>query len=244
MYHHKTTGCLLLLPLLVFVLPLPASTVYWSSAEWGANVESYSTIGFEEVEPGAYGTPTGITVGDPAVQFVGFTGRASPTNELWVVDPATAPDHDFGSGKVLKGPIQPTSPIAYVEVNLPADVTAIAFELMTVGVSSGEFAIALSTGEEWNNISWPPAEPDQRLFFGVVSDLPIASLQVWQTMGAAWTSYPVYDNFAYGAAGTSGAGGTPDNPGETPEAGTLLLVGSGLILVWRWRRRRPPQFAT
>jgi hypothetical protein len=232
MFHRRKHSSLyLLVPFLVLLaLPLPATTVYWNSTDWQANTSSFSTIDFESTTPASYSTAAGLTV--DSVQFIGYTGGV-PANFLYAFDPSTDPSQDFGTGKFLKGPFQTASP-GYLQVNLPADVTSISFNLMTVFADSGEFAVTLSTGGSWSNIG-VASRPDMA-FFGATSDVPIAAVQIWQTAGMPYQSYPVYDNFSFGTAGVVGP-----PPEETPEVATLLMVGSGLFLVWRFRRRRIAQ---
>ena len=179
----------------VLISPLSASTVYWDSADWEANTSSFNTIDFEDVAAGSYADATGVVTGSPSVQFVGLSGR-TPPNQLWVIDPASDPTYDFGTGQVLKGPMYDGTDGGYLQVNLPSDITSVAFELMTVGGAPGEFAFALSTGDQWTDIT--VQNDGSSTFIGVTSDVAIAYLQITLTGGAAWDSYPVFDNFSYG----------------------------------------------
>jgi hypothetical protein len=74
-------------------------------------------------------------------------------------------------------------------------------------------------------------------FWGVTSDTPISSvdftLQGTSPTGGTWA---FIDNFTYGAADTEGP------PPETPEAATMLLIGSGLVgFAILGRKMRPVQ---
>ncbi len=233
MFHRRVSSpawvCMLLLPLLLS--PLSASTVYWDSTDWEANTSIFSTIDFDSETPGAYSDSTGLITGSPSVQFLGVSSPL-PAHQLWVVDPAVYPSHEFGSGPVLKGPMYDGTSNRYLQINLPADITSFAVELMALGPAATEFALVLSTGDQWDTIA-VGASP-QTKFIGATTDIPISSIQILMTDGVMWESFPIFDNFRYGVAGTAESGG-PE--GETPETATLLLVGSGLVFVWMRRRR-------
>jgi PEP-CTERM motif-containing protein len=233
MFYRKVTNrtwvWMLLVPLLLS--PLSASTVHWDSTDWEANTSVFSIIDFNSETPGIYSNSTGLVTGSPSVQFLGISSPA-PANQLWVVDPATYPTHDFGSGPVLKGPMYDGTANRSLQINLPADITSFAIELMALGPAATEFALVLSTGDQWDTIA-VGASP-QTKFVGATTDIPISSIQILMTDGVAWESFPVFDNFRYGAAGSAEAAVAGD---ETPEAATLLLVGSGLLFVWMRRRR-------
>ncbi len=216
-------------------LPLPASTVYADWTSWQGAVSSSTTVGFEGLTSDftSYSTSAGLTIGD--AQFLGLA--ASGGYQLWVVNPTAHPDHDFGSGSVLKGPAFSTASASILRILLPAATTALAFDLGTVDTASSVYTISLDTGEQFPGIS-VGARPDTA-FFGITSSVAFTQADVLMTTGVKSVSYPILDNVAYGLAGSGGGTGDPP-PQETPETATFLLVGSGLVCFWRWRRR-PPQ---
>jgi hypothetical protein len=74
-------------------------------------------------------------------------------------------------------------------------------------------------------------------FWGLTSDTPISSVDFTIQGTAAQggtTGFP--DNFRYGTAQTGSSG----NPSDTPEAATLVLIGSGLIGLAGLRKRIKP----
>jgi len=229
----QPTKVLVLLAVLFAGLPLPASTIYADWASWQGAVSTYTTVDFEGITDdfASYSTSAGLTIGD--IQFVGISDNGGYA--LWVVDSTAYPDHDFGTGDVLKGPAFVSGYSAILRILLPATTTALAFDLGTYITPSSVYTISLDTGEQFPNIS-VGARPNTT-FFGVTSTVPFTQVDVLMTTGVNWESQPILDNVAYGLAGGGGTGG--GGPSEVPETTTFLLVGSGLILFWRWRRRAP-----
>jgi len=223
---HRPPGHLLILLLLISA-PLTAGTIYQDRPAWEAETLSISTIDFEGLTStwSSYNTAAGLTVGD--VQFAGLAGGGY---SLTVVNSAYDPSHDFGSGSVLKGPYYWGTDLSrQIEITLPSAATVFGLDFMSIGSSPEDFAITLSNGEAWTGL--PGVAAPGRQFFGVVSETPFTQVQLMLSTGINSVTYPVIDNVAWGAAGAP-------PPGETPEAGTLLLVGGGLIMLWRIRRRQ------
>jgi len=85
-----------------------------------------------------------------------------------------------------------------------------------------------------------------RNFFGVTTDTPISQVRITLNSGFTNNTYGLFDNFGYGAAETSGGGGTGTDPGpteETPEVATTVLLGAGLLMM-RWLKRRQTMATT
>jgi hypothetical protein len=76
-------------------------------------------------------------------------------------------------------------------------------------------------------LPWSYPSP-QRAFFGFTSDTPITQLILGLPSSASGVD-PLIDNFSYGTATSA--------PSQTPEACTLLLIGSGLVGMRFFRRR-------
>jgi hypothetical protein len=73
-----------------------------------------------------------------------------------------------------------------------------------------------------NNYTVPTDARPAEQFWGVTSDTPIATINL-TLLGTVYngSTYALLDNFSYGTAASGMS--------EAPEAGTLLLIGSGLI---------------
>ena len=193
------------------------SIVFTTRAAFNAAATGLTTIDFEGIAPNNsvanFATPL-------TLQGVTFSG--SPTGMVSVVDDGFfAPLFQFNSGAVLSG-------FAFVEVTLPAGITAIGTDLMSTNPTGSPFQVVLATGETF--VVNTPLRPE-RGFFGITTDVAIASI-CFTTQPAAPNQspgIPLIDNFSFGQA----------QPGAVPEPATLVLLGTGLVgIAARARRRR------
>jgi len=76
-----------------------------------------------------------------------------------------------------------------------------------------------------STVSW--YQNSNKLFFGFVSDAPITGITITSNDGLVPNI--ALGNITYGV----------DTPSDTPEAATLLLIGSGLGVIARFRRYAP-----
>jgi hypothetical protein len=120
-------------------------------------------------------------------------------------------------------------------------------DLMSQDPDSLPFRIVLSTGDVFMDVG-TLVRPN-RAFFGVTSDALITSIDFILQSGTSSWSFPLLDNFTFGAyqpppppppdPDPDPGGDPPPGPGgETPEVSTLLYVGTGVSLLWARRRRR------
>jgi len=226
MFHRTLFGPLGLLAMVLTLVaaPLSASVIdYDNLADWEAATGSYSAVTFDEALPSAgwemYTDEDGYTSPNGEVQFVGLT---SPSSHVLI-----------RAGGILKGDGLDVTNYSTIQVHLPADVTSFSVELMALYGYPGSFTVALSSGEEFDLTGFADETPQ---FFGITSDIPIAEVNFILTSGISNTTQPGIDNFFYGVA--AGAGLPLEDPAETPEAATFLLVGTGLLLLCRARRKR------
>lgn len=152
----------------------------------------------------------------------GATFSGSPTGMVSVLDSGFfAPLFQFNSGAVLGG-------FAFIEVTLPAGITAIGTDLMSTNPSGSPFQVVLATGETF--VVNTPLRPE-RGFFGIVTDVAIASIRFTsQPAGPNQSAgIPLLDNFSFGQAQAA----------PVPEPATIVLLGTGLAgIAARARRRR------
>lgn len=213
---------------LAAVPALCASITYTSQASWAAaTAAGYLTINFEGLTgvgvPKDYSTALGLSLN--GVNFVGVR----PTDYyLNVRNENTGNSFNFGSGAILVGPWPFNNEARHIQVNLPINITSVGFEVMTIN-AGGPVTVKLSTNETFtvNTIA------NTRTFIGFTSDTPLTSVQVASvctTCTVFPNGQPAIDNFAFGA----------ENP-ATPEIGTLMMIGTGLVLFriarkrkWRW----------
>jgi len=227
---------LALAALALIVTPAYSTTVtYTDLASWTAATAGDQTIDF-------LGKANGNLIQDYSngglsytdVQFFGI-GTGTP---LEILDSSAAAFSwaNFGSGEAL---IQPTNrgvndPVPYIHVTFTTPVTAFGSDLFTTSSYGMTFSITVAGA----TYTAPTFSLPTRAFFGVTSDTPISSAD-FQLQGTTPTggSIAFLDNFTYGSA--QAVGPPPD---DTPEAATMLLIGSGLLgLVILGKRMRPTQ---
>lgn len=198
--------------------PARADTlIFTSRTTFTGAATNLTTIDFEGIAPensvANFATPL-------TIQGVTFSG--SPTGMVSVVDDGFfAPLFQFNSGAVLSG-------FAFVEVTLPAGITAIGTDLMSTNPSGSPFQVVLATGETF--VVNTPLRPE-RGFFGIVTDVAIASIRFTSQPAGPTQSpgIPLIDNFSFGQRQAA----------PVPEPATILLLGTGLAgIAARARRRR------
>jgi len=223
---------------LLFAVPLTATTVTFTDrATWEATTPGFTTIDFEGLTETwrLYNTVEGVRlpIGVEEVQFIGLKPLPSPSYYLGVANTPGA-ENDFGSGSILKGPEFFQGLDRQILVNLPGGITSFGVDLMTVtwlDPTPYSYNIVWSTGaySGFDTLAQPG-----RAFFGVTSDTPISQIRFILASGVADITYSALDNFSYGVADAGGEGGL----GEVPETSTLMLVGTGLLLLSRLRRKQ------
>jgi hypothetical protein len=189
-------------------------TTYSSLASWQAAASGVQTIDFEGMSPAgssqAYGS--GILVN--GVQFIGITGSS-----IGVMDTSAyswANYHTNDAAWVLAA-------TPSFRITLPTGVTAFGLNLFTSNTQLPIYTVAgLGTP-----VSVPTFTLPTPAFFGVTSDTPIPSVDF--TLQITTGNYALFDNVQWGTAQVTT---------QAPEAGTCLLIGSGLIGLAIFRKRR------
>ena len=207
------------------VLQIYDSRANWEAATTGqANVD-FAALGLAVGGYTSYSTSGGLSLGG-----LTFVGVESSGYWLYAVNPTAGSDQDFGSSTVIKTQYGAS---AYLAITLPSATTSFGVDLMTAFPDAQTFRIELDSVDLRVDLFSTAARPT-RTFVGVTTDTAISQVRIYLTSGNSGT-VALFDNFGYGAAGSSGGGGDP--PGDTPEIATMLCVGSGLI-AFRWARRR------
>jgi len=201
---------------------------YENLADWESATSSYSLVDFEETDSYvSYPISSGYTY-NGEVQFLGITSNV-PSYPLTIVDTGAYSGFDHGSGDVLRGSIyQPNPPTPSLRVLIAGGVTSFGVDLMTYNALGSavpqEYIVRIGATDYYVNTLAQPG----RQFFGITSSDIITQVDLILNSGTADT-YALIDNFRYGTA----AGGT-----ETPEPGTYLLVGGGLVVTGLFRKRK------
>lgn len=201
-----------------------------NQALFNAQLSSYYTVGFDNLvtTPGMAVTFNDLngyldSFGD---RFVGINSTDSPYLTVYLPY-ATQTSYMLGSGPILIGPYWQNEPSRYTQITLAAPVYALGMSLATAYPTAGSLTVTLSTGDVITPI--PTLATPASQWFGVISSTPITWLDVQAISGQ-----PLMDNFEFGAPLAAQQ--------DTPEAATLLMIGTGLLalrFLKRSRGRRP-----
>ena len=211
MFRCKTRAIFLLSLFTLAVMLTPAYsttiTTYSSQATWLAATTGVQTDNFEGLAPAGSFTmyPGGIF--QNGVQFIGLAGQTG------VMDTAMLSFYNFGTGEAgfVSNGGQPID----VHITLPNPVTAFGINLFTNPSAVAYTVTTLSTPSTVPTFTTPtPA------FFGLTADSTFTTVDLHLGSG---NNYAFFDNFQFGTAQAAG------DPGQVPEPGTCLLIGTGLL---------------
>lgn len=195
-------------------------TTYTNSATWQAATSAgYQTVTFTGLAPANgstdYYSSSGVTV--DGVEFIGYSSNGS--SDIQVVDTSAVSWYNDGTGDALLQSASPSStgaPLPYINIVLPANVTALGMDLWTASSPAMSYSITVAG----NTYTVPTLSGNTEAFWGITSDTPVSSLQLSvPTATSSSGTEALADNFSFGASDLTAA----------PEAGTYLLIGSGLI---------------
>lgn len=201
-------------------------TEYTSASAFSNASTGITLIDFPGPGPAYYNNSSGYT--NNGVNFVGYD---SGIFQLVLGDPTTilgAPHNLAWGFNIAKGG-NSTPAGSYIQINLPAAVTAASLYLATYW-EGGTTQVSIGTGNTTiftsSVISTPTVPP--AVFYGITSDTSFSWIRIFSPSG----SQPVIGKFQYGDASTI-------SQTNTPEALPMLMIGSGLLILPLWRRFRP-----
>ena len=189
---------------------------YTDNALWTSNVSTVSIIGFDVIhlDNNVY-IENGVTI-------QGFVNGLYPS--LAVYNVPGSQYFDWGSGAILRGP---DNDAGSTFLTMALNSTAVGFDLMT-GPDAGIVTVLVNGTDSFDvHTNLHP----NRQFIGFTSDTAITSIKLTSPAGYAIRM----DNVANGTASVVTE---PPPVGDTPEATTLLLCGTGLFSLGFFRRRK------
>ena len=207
-------------------------TTYSTPASWAAaTTAGYQTVNFSGLAPAGgatdYYTASGLT--NSGVEFIGYSSAG--VSNIQVFDTSALSWYNDGSGDALlesASPATSSSPLPYISIVLPTNVTALSLDLWTASSPGMSYSITVAG----NTYTVPTVGGNTETFWGITSDTPLTSIQLdVPTATASSGTEALLDNFSFGAA---------DDMSAAPEAGTYLLIGSGLIGLVILRKRLKP----
>jgi len=206
-------------------------TTYTNQASWqAATTAGYQTVTFTGLAPSGgvtdYYSATGVT--NSGVEFIGYS--SADVSNVQVIDTSGFSWYNDQSGDALIESASPSSssaPLPYINIVLPANVTSLSLDLWTTNNPGMSYSITVAG----NTYTVPTVGGNTETFWGITSDTPITSIQLdIPSATASSSTEALLDNFSFGASDLSAA----------PEAGTYLLIGSGLIGLVVLRKRLKP----
>jgi len=211
--------------------PVYASTITYSNLaafQAAATIPASNDITFEGLAAAngqkLYNNSTGLIIGPTGdqVDFLGCSPAcASATAYSLAVDNAAAGAWDFWGPGSSNSVLDLAGGASYfLQANLPANITAVGFDVMTAFTAGQSVSISVltSAGSQTFTGIATQANPTEQ-FWGVTTDDPIINLQIQVPSGG---NHVLIDNFQYGQS---------DSIEDTPEAITAILIGSGLLLL-------------
>jgi len=206
-------------------------TTYSNQANWqAATTAGYQTVTFEGLTAPEtvtdYYSATGVS--NSGVEFIGYSSAG--VSNAQVIDTSISSFYNDGTGDALiegASPQSSSSPLPYINIVLPANVTSLSMDLWTASSPAMSYGITVAG----NTYTVPTVGGNTETFWGLTSTTAVTSLQLNVPSATPTTATHAFlDNFGFGASDLSAA----------PEAGTYLLIGSGLIGLVILRKRLKP----
>jgi hypothetical protein len=240
-------------------LPALGSATYTGSSPTGQDTSdrsafesnSSSTVGstltFSNLtfDNGTWTTGTGGAVLNSGLTFIGcltsWSDCTSGSSNASVLNGVTYPGTwDGGSDPILSGAASNGGgQLSTITISLPANVFALGLDILNLSGGTGvPFGVIVNGGSPTSNTLTPlPGST----FFGYSSATAITSFTVFGEIGSSKLGIDNIDvgSLTVGSGSSGGSGsGSGNGPSATPEASTMLLVGSGFFML-RFARKLP-----
>jgi len=242
--NSRTVVLPVLMAVALLGLPAYSSTLstYSTASSWQLALSNFQTIDFGGFAPANGFTNYGAGFVLNGVSFIGL-GGTNGTPPITVFDTAFSQWYNFGTGDAPAIPTfrASTASVPYLHITLPAAITAVGFNIFSVGPTALPYTIAVSDGSGPVGQYTAPTSPlPTPAFFGITSDNAFTTLDL-TLQGTIFSdsTYAFIDNFSFGAAQLGTEGG-PTDGGDVPETSTSLLFGAGLTGIGLLRRRNKP----
>lgn len=215
-------GRILCAALLLSVAPAFATVIstYNSLASWTAASSGVQNIDFEGLAPYHSISSTIYSMTLDGVSFSGVQGAGS--YGMQYVDTNLSQWTNFGTNDALWLTTMNTLPVPSFHIVLPSAVTSFSMNLMSYNPGGLSYSVTAG-GSTFTVPTYTVPTPE---FFGATFDTPVTTIDV-TPLGVipANGTNAMIDNFSFGTA-IAGQGGSDT---AAPEAGTLMMIGSGLV---------------
>jgi hypothetical protein len=198
-------------------------TTYSIRANWLAALTGQQTLDFSGLAPanGSTTYPSGVSLAGGTITFTAANGT------LQAIDTGINSFFNYGTGVALSifyDRPNAGSPVANFHVVLPAGVTAFGVDLFTVSPHALSYSVVAAGG----TYTVPTFAPQTVAFFGVTADAPIMNVDL-TVLGTVFNggTTGLIDNFSFGTAVQ-----------DTPEVASMVMIGSGLVLLAVLGKRR------
>lgn len=199
-------------------------------AGWTAATNLTSTITFNTAN-GSYTPPAAggtSLVNSLTIESILIQNLLGATVQFFSINDSAfqTPYNNWGSGVVLRGTDSNATQGSTFKITLPGGITSFGIDLM-LGAPAN-FTVKVNGTTLGSTV--PTFTSPSRAFFGVTSDTALSTIEFVSPLNNS----PFLDNLSYGVVATAQP---PVQGAETPEASTLLLCASALLVLARYRRR-------
>ncbi len=197
---------------------------YTVRANWLAALTGQQTLDFSGLAPvnGSMSYPSGVSLASGTIVFTALNGS------LQAVDTGFSSFYNYGTGVALMIAYDRPSgnPAPTFHVVLPSNITAFGVDLFTVSPHALSYSIVAAGGANTASTFNQPTLG----FFGIVADSPISAIDL-TVLGTVFNGGTIglIDNFSYGTAAQ-----------DTPEVASMILIGSGLVVLAGLKKRKRP----